>query len=205
MSTYSGIYQAFEGTKTECDSIQQIRETVYVSDSGCLRYKTGSGLYVYLGQTGPSGVAGPTGQQGPSGVAGPSGVGSDLSGSVDFGPFYTNIEGFSAVSTSGFYWKKIGNTAFIWFNVFGTSNSSGLAFTLPWWPHSSLVPTGTDDYFGVAVVNNDSGLTKSSGAIRISGAYCCIDYEFTKYNWPDESGKGAYGQISYECYINPSG
>ena len=45
---YSGIYQGYEGTTADCNTVQRVRETVYDTDSGLLRYKTAGGDLIYF-------------------------------------------------------------------------------------------------------------------------------------------------------------
>ena len=56
MAQVSGIYMHYQGNTAQCDAVQQNRELVFISDSGTLRFKDGSGNYWYFG----SGVSGGT-------------------------------------------------------------------------------------------------------------------------------------------------
>lgn len=46
---YSGIFLHFEGTTSECDTLQRRREIMYDTASGLLRYKTCSDEIIYVG------------------------------------------------------------------------------------------------------------------------------------------------------------
>lgn len=49
MARYSGIYLHFEGTTSECDTVQQNRESVFDTASGMMRYQDSAGTRYYLG------------------------------------------------------------------------------------------------------------------------------------------------------------
>ena len=67
MASYSGIYQHYEGTISQCDAVQQLREIVFVDESGALRFKDCSGNYYYLGAKGEKGDIGTVSTAGVSG------------------------------------------------------------------------------------------------------------------------------------------
>jgi hypothetical protein len=67
MANYSGIYQHYAGTTAQCNAVQQLREIVFIQDSGSLRFKDCSGNYYYLGAKGDKGDIGTVSTTGSSG------------------------------------------------------------------------------------------------------------------------------------------
>lgn len=53
MARYSGIYLHYEGTTAQCNAVQEVRETVFDTTSGLMRYKDlSSGIHYFADATG---------------------------------------------------------------------------------------------------------------------------------------------------------
>lgn len=52
MARYSGIYLFYEGTTSQCDTVQQRREAVFDTSSGLMRYMDSAGVKYYMGVPG---------------------------------------------------------------------------------------------------------------------------------------------------------
>jgi hypothetical protein len=109
----------------------------------------------------------------------------------------STISGFGSYITKQIYYKQIGSTVFVSFALAGTSNSSGLTFTLPVAMHATFNGGMIIPFFSV------SGSTTATGRadLSISGVTSqVVCYPSPAGGaWDGSGNKNAIGQFWYEA------
>ena len=139
-------------------------------------------------------------------TSGSSGTTSDLLfGST--GDIYSNawsdysasstIMGWGSISSKGIYTKKIGKTVFVKFDITGTSNSTGVTFTVPYTQASDSISL----YAALgAAVNNGSTISTGSGmsfGVGTSTITCYPDLTYSSA-WVNSGTKRVIGSFFYQ-------
>jgi len=109
----------------------------------------------------------------------------------------STVVGFSSLSQTDIYTKRIGKTAFVTFGLYGTSNSTSFTFTLPW-----TSATGTTAYFPCCILYNN-GVQGKDGMIQLttaSNVATCYIYgaSWSPTGWTNVNAKGLWGYFSYQ-------
>jgi len=112
----------------------------------------------------------------------------------DYGATST-IVGWASFTTKLIYYKKIGNTVFVSFYLAGTSNATGVSFTLPY-TNSNTVET---EVVGRAV-DNGGGAVPALVFVpaNTNVAYMCSDTSGSGGTWTASGTKQAFGQFFYD-------
>ena len=106
----------------------------------------------------------------------------------------STIVGWSSFTTKSIYYKKIGKTVFVTFYLVGTSNNTGVSFTLPF-AASNTVET---EAIGRAS-DNGGGAVAALVFVPVGTdiAYMCANTSGSGGTWTASGAKGAYGQFWY--------
>jgi hypothetical protein len=104
----------------------------------------------------------------------------------------STVVGWSSMTTSNIYYKKVGNLVFVNFNLAGTSDTTTVTFTLPFSP-----ATGGDPNVLIRVRDNGTWQTVAGWA-RLSGSTVTVYKNANSGAWTGSGGKTVQGQFWYE-------
>jgi hypothetical protein len=110
--------------------------------------------------------------------------------------FSSSIYGFVSTSATDVYYKKVGNTIFIYYSIYGTSFDDTLSFTVPFTASSALLDLPINiQYAG----NNSNVLTNGAWAVLRSGRTTVTAYiDATQKVWTQLNEKYIRGSFFYE-------
>jgi hypothetical protein len=104
----------------------------------------------------------------------------------------STVVGWSSTSTKSIYYKQIGKTVIVYFDIIGTSNSTSATFTVPF--TASVAPR-----FNILIVAQDNG-TYAVGSAGISGGtISCSPTPATAFTaWTNSGAKIVRGQFVFD-------
>lgn len=104
----------------------------------------------------------------------------------------STIVGFSSYTTKHIYYKDVGKTRFVTFNLFGTSNSTSISFTLP-----SASSNTVDIVFACRAYDN--GVEGATGLASIAANASTVNcYRSALAAWTASGTKIVSGQFTYQ-------
>lgn len=104
----------------------------------------------------------------------------------------STIVGWSSYTTKSIYYKDIGKTRFVTFNLFGTSNSTSISFTLP-----SASSNTVDIVFACRAYDN--GVEGATGLASIAANASTVNcYRSALSAWTASGTKIVSGQFTYQ-------
>ena len=104
----------------------------------------------------------------------------------------STIVGWSSFITKHIYYKDVGKTRFVTFNLFGTSNSTSISFTLP-----SASSNTVDIVFACRV--HDNGVEGATGLASIAANASTVNcYRSALAAWTASGTKIVSGQFTYQ-------
>jgi hypothetical protein len=107
--------------------------------------------------------------------------------------FPSSITGFSSFTANSVYYKQIGKTIHIWYDISGPSNSTFFNFTLP--QTASINAYGTAFY----IVDTTSSDIPGFCFIQTGQSKCLVGVSPSSFpSWANTGAKGARGYICYE-------
>jgi hypothetical protein len=107
----------------------------------------------------------------------------------------STIVGWSSFTTKKIYYKKIGNTIFVYFNLAGTSNSASTTFTLP-----DNLAAGVNIRNLAMLIGDNSTLSDTAGNITMEEGSNVVTLRksVTVPAWTASGTKTCIGQFNYE-------
>lgn len=105
----------------------------------------------------------------------------------------STVVGWSSFSLKTIYYKKIGKTVFVYFDLLGTSNSGSTTFTLPYNNSGAIVAR-----FVYRAQDNGGALVVAPGQMAGGSGSAILYSDMAGGLWTSSGQKSAFGQFFYE-------